>query len=312
MRFRADPLTHGMRAILTEAVAMKGFARKRGPRHECKISYSWSGLGATAASFAAVPGARAFGQRPAGTATGSMRFRADSLTHGMRAILTEAFAMKCFARKRGPRHECKISYSWSGLGATAASFAAVPGARAFGQRPGGTATGSMRFRAHSLTHARRAILMEGVVVNDVRRKNGARHECKSSYSWPGLGATAALFAAVPGARAFGQGPAGTATGSMRFRAHSLTHGMRAILTEAVAMKAFARKRGPRHECKISYSWPAREVRTGRAGRRCPPAHARRCVVCSRAGAARLRTTQPWHQSCLDLARILLLMGCARF
>ena len=140
------------------------------------------------------------------------------------------------------------------LGATTASFAVVPGARACEQRPGGTAARTTRLCADPLTHGARAILMEGIGMQGIRPKPDARHECKISYSWRRLGATAALFAAVPGARAFGQRPAGTVMGSMRFRAHSLTHGMRAILTEGLAMERIRRKTAARHECKISYSW----------------------------------------------------------
>ena len=123
----------------------------------------------------------------------------------------------------------------------------------------------MRFRAHSLTHAARAILMERIVVKSIRRKTGARHECKIAYSWPRLGATAALFAAVPGAHACGQRPVGTAARIMRFRAHSLTHGAREVLTEGIAMEWVRRKMGRRHECKICDSWPGLSDVEGRAG-----------------------------------------------
>jgi len=220
-----------------------------------------------------------------------MRFRAHSLTHGMRAIFTEGLAMKGIRRKTGARHECKISYSWPRLGATAALFAAVPGARAFGQRPAGTVMGSMRFRAHSLTHGMRAVLMEGIAVNGIRRKTGARHECKISYSWPGLGATAALFAAVPGAQAREHRPPGTARGAMRFGAHSLTHGARAILMEGIGMQGIRPKTGARHECKTAYS--------SRAAERCRasmPDLRSQGARNSLGRPARLRTTQPWHQS----------------
>jgi len=186
----------------------------------------------------------------------AMRLRAHSLTHGMRAILTEGILVKRIRRKMGRRHECKIAYSCPRLGATAALSAAVPGPHACGQCPAGTAARIMRFGAHSLTHGARAFLMEGIGMQRIRPKTGARHECKIAYSWPGPGATAALFAAVPGAHACGQCPAGTAARIMRFGADSLTHGARAILAEGVAMKGIRRKTGARHECKISYSWSA--------------------------------------------------------
>jgi len=114
-------------------------------------------------------------------------------THARRAIPMEAVSMKRLMRKTGRRHECKIAYSWRAarvggeLGATAALFAAVLGAHACGQRPGGTARGTMRFRADSLTHGRRTIFTEGIVVNGLRRKTGARHECKIAYSCPAVG-----------------------------------------------------------------------------------------------------------------------------
>ena len=50
----------------------------------------------------------------------------------------------------------------------------------------------------------------------------------------------------------------------RFRADSLTHGMRAILIEGLVMKWVSRKSGARHECKIAYSWPAVSDVEGRA------------------------------------------------
>ena len=90
-------------------------------------------------------------------------------------------------------HGARQSYPlMGGLGATAALFAAVPGAHACGQRPAGMAPDIMRFRAHSLTHAMLAILTEGIVVKWVRPKTGRRHECKISD--PGL-FTSAIVAA---------------------------------------------------------------------------------------------------------------------
>ena len=71
---------------------------------------------------------------------------------------------------------------------------APPGAPGILEGPVGR---PMRFRAHSLTHGRRAILTEGIVVKGIRPKTGARHECKISYSWrarlPTAGAAAGQF-----------------------------------------------------------------------------------------------------------------------
>jgi len=151
----------------------------------------------------------------------------------------------------------------------------------------------MRFGAHSLTHGARAILMEGIVVKGIRRKLGRRHECKISYSCRRLGATAALFAAVPGARACGQRPRGMAPKTTRLRAHSLTHGMRAVLIEGIVMKGFRRKTGARHECKTTYSWRRLRRPSGapRAGAQ-PVAWAGGVHLSTREAprAARLRTT----------------------
>jgi len=115
----------------------------------------------------------------------------------------------------------------------------------------------MRFRADSLTHAARAFSMEGIGMQGIRRKTGARHECKISYSWPAprvdgnrvprlrrlqscRGCTAADNAAMP-------------PKLMRFRAHSLTHGARAILMEGIVVNGFRPKTVARHECKTAYS-----------------------------------------------------------
>jgi len=139
---------------------------------------------------------------------------------------------------------------------TSPGSAAVPARQAPPGAPGileGPVGRPMRFRAHSLTHAARAILMEGIAMEWVRRKTAARHECKTSYSWPRLGATAALSAAVPGAQSCGQRPGEKGARTMRFGAHSLTHGMHAIFRQDIAMKRIRRKMGRRHECKIAYS-----------------------------------------------------------
>jgi len=186
-----------------------------------------------------------------------MRFRAHSLTHGARAFSMEGIGMQGIRRKLGARHECKIAYSWSGLGATAALLAAVPGAHSCGQRPAEKGARTMRFRAHSLTHGARAIVMEGIGMQRIRPKTGARHECRTAYSWPAVSdiegrarqpsyvfeqpvrvvrgpentkpdaSSFASFAAQKsnrrrGQHGCGQHPAGTARGTMRFRAHSLT------------------------------------------------------------------------------------------
>jgi len=323
MRLRAHSLTHGMRAILTQGIFVKGIRRKIGRRHECKISYSWpaagvggnwvprlrrlqSCRGCTAADNAAV-------------APELTRFRAHSLTHARRAILTEGIVVNRIRRKLGRRHECKISYSWrllrrpsgapragGGRGPRAPSGrrglriarsyganiggpegrgclapGAVPARRA-GTSPGSAAGPArqappgapgilegpvgrrMRFRAHSLTHGMRAILMEGIVVNAIRRKIGRRHECKISYSWPAAGVGGNW---VPRLRRLQSCRGCTAANNAavapeltRLRAHSLTHGMRAILTQGILVKGIRRKSGARHECKISYSWPGQSCR----------------------------------------------------
>jgi len=174
--------------------------------------------------------------RQAGTAADNtavapkvMRFGADSLTHGAREILTEGILVKGIRPKSGARHECKIAYSWPDgrhrnrpEGPRAGRMAKGKARRTPGTPDGCgarcTAADSVptgchpkltRLGAHSLTHARRAILTEGIVVNGIRRKMGRRHECKTSDSWPGLGATTASFAVVAGLHGCGQRSRGT-------------------------------------------------------------------------------------------------------
>ena len=156
---------------------------------------------------------------------------------------------------------------------TSPGSAAVPARQAPPGAPGvleGPAGRPMRFRANSLTHGARAILMEGVVIKRLRQKTGARHECKTSYSWPALSdvegrARRMAESGVPRLRRLQSCRGCTAADNAavapkltRSGAHSLTHGARAILTEGMALKRIRRKTGARHECKISYSWGARQ------------------------------------------------------
>jgi len=313
-RFRAHSLTHGARAILTEGIVVKRVRRKLGARHECKISDSCRGLGATAALFAAVPGARheckisyscprrgataalfaavpgahTCEQRPERTAAGTTRLRAHSLTHGMRAILMEGIVVKRVTPKTGARHVYKISYSWRALpdGVCGRCSVAPPGLRARGRRGSRAPFGRPGLRMPRSYGANiggpegRGCLAPGAVP---ARRAGTS---------PGSAAVPARQA-PPGAPGILEGPAAR---PVRFRAHSLTHGMRAVLRQGVAMQRIRRKSGAGHECKISYSWPG----PNDVGQVCPTyalwVPPRRDVVFSRAGAARLRTTQPWHQS----------------
>jgi len=100
---------------------------------------------------------------------------------------------------------------------------------------------------------------------------------------------------------------------VRFRAHSLTHGARAILLEAVALKRIRRKTGARHECKIAYSWPALSDVEGRAGRMTESwvPRLRRLQSC-RAPAPASSVPAGRPRARRDYARILLLMARGRF
>jgi len=125
VRFGANSLTHGARAILMENVVIRRLRQKTGARHECKIAYSWRAAERCRASMPdlrTTHSGRLELPRQAGTAAnnaavapGTMRFRANSLTHGARAFSMEGVVMQAIRRKMGRRHECKISDSWPAL-----------------------------------------------------------------------------------------------------------------------------------------------------------------------------------------------------